>query len=190
MLRELNTQVLIDLGISAHQYIIAMLLLNEHFDHLNEYLNSTNTYKSFDEDLKNLSARTLVRYNPSDIYNYRTITVLPTFMREVAKYDGFEELYNTYPKSVVRPDGKSDYLRRDKRFCKQIYSIVVKDNRDVHEHIMSCLHKELNYRKKNGRAMSYMKRLNKWLSDREWENFEDELHDNSNSGEVYGTTIE
>ena len=62
MLREINTHVLIDLKITAHQYVIAMLLLNEAHDHLDDYLNATGSYRAFEEDLSNLATRSLVTY--------------------------------------------------------------------------------------------------------------------------------
>ena len=191
MLREINTHILIDLKITAHQHIIAMLLLNDAYDHLDEYLKSTNSYNTFEEDLSNLAARTLVSYNPANIHNYKSIVVLPSFMRTVAKYDNFEELYSTYPMKISRPDGSVDYLRKDRRMCKQLYSIVTKGNRDTHEHIMSCLRAELTHRQRSN-SMSYMKRLSTWLPKREWENYADIIDDNiqQNPTEQYGTTIE
>jgi len=191
MLREVNTHILIDLRITAHQHIIAMLLLYEAYDHLEEYLKSTNSYDSFEEDLSNLAARTLVAYNPSNIYNYKSISVLPSFMQKVAKYDNFEELYSTFPMKVSRPDGIVDYLRKDRRLCKQIYSIITKGNRDTHEHIMKCLRTELNHRLSSN-SMGYMKRLSKWLPQREWENYEDVIDDNGllKPTETYGTNLE
>lgn len=198
MLRELNTNILIDLRITAHQYIIAMLLLDKQYDHLEKYLNDTNSYNSFEQDLKNLAARTFVRYNPSNIYSFNSIVVLPPFMKEMGKYDGFEELYNTYPNTVRRPDGKIDYLRRDKPFCKQVYHLIVKDNKHTHDHIIDMLRKELEYKRKQPNGFAYMKRLSKWLSEREWENYETLLVNSSpydytqlNTGEErYGEGIE
>lgn len=167
-----------------------MLLLNEAYDHLDEYLESTNSKEHFKEDLNNLAARSFVSYTPSNITDYKSIVVSPLFMRVVAKYDDFEQLYAMYPVSVTRPDGSVDYLRKDRMLCSKIYSIVVKGNKDSHDHIMRCLNSELNYRKSSG-TMKYMKRLSKWLSQREWENFEDVIDDAPRQiTESYGTTLE
>lgn len=191
MLREINSHVLINLKITAHQFIIMMILLDGSYGHLDEYLKSTNSYETFNEDLSNLAARSFVSYDPSTILDLKSIVVMPSFMQVVAKYNNFDELYATYPSKISRPDGSIDYLRKDRKHCEQVYSIISKGNRDVHEHIMNCLRAELAARRNNN-SMQYMKRLGSWLTKREWENFADIVDNNINIKEVntYGTALE
>jgi hypothetical protein len=191
MLRQLNTDILINLKITAHQYIILILLVNKLYDHLEKYLKESDSYDSLPDDLKRLTQKSLVVYQTEKPYIYKSIAVQPEFLRMLYKDDLFEELYEQFPTSVTRPNGIVDYLRKDKRMCKDIYSIITKDDFVVHNHIMSCLKYELEFRKKNN-EMQWMKRLSKWLSGREWENFEDVIADGSSAKHenTYGTTLE
>jgi hypothetical protein len=191
MLREINSQVLVNLKITAHQFIIMMLVLNEYWGHLEEYLKASNSYENLSEDLKYLADKSFLTYDSSNPHNYKSIVVQPPFMKAIGKDDRFDELYLQYPTRITRPDGSVDYLRKDRRHCEQIYSIITKGSQDVHDHIMSCLRAELDYRHANG-TINYMKRLGNWLSKREWENFEDIVANNIQIKEDnnYGTALE
>ena len=124
-------------------------------------------------------------------YNYKSIVVQPEFLRTLHKDDIFEELLNAFPMKVQRPDGITAFLRKDKRLCKDLYYIITKDDRVKHDHIMLCLATELDYRKKVG-SMQWMKTLSKWLSGKEWENFEDLVADGTSQKQssTYGTHLE
>ena len=168
-----------------------MMLLDGSYMHLKEYLINSNSYDKFNEDLKNLSTRSFVAYDPSNVNDYKSIEVLPPFMQVVAKHNKFDELYATYPSKISRPDGSIDYLRKDRRQCENVYSIITKGNQDVHDHVMACLRTELAYRKNNN-SMQWMKRLGTWITKREWENFAD-IVDNSitlKEDNTYGTALE
>ena len=190
MLRDVNTEVLINLNINAHQFIIAILLMNKYYDHLDKYLIESNSRDTFPNDLRRLTKKSLVAYNKEKPYDYKSIVVQPEFLRTLHKDDIFEELHDAFPIKVQRPDGITAFLRRDKRLCKDLYYIITKDDRVKHEHIMTCLNTELEYRKNNG-SMQWMKTLSKWLSGKEWENFEDLVaNGTSQKQSSYGTHLE
>ena len=191
MLRDVNTEVLINLNINAHQFIIMILLVDKQYDHLDKYLVASNSYDTFLDDLRRLSKKSLVAYPTNKPYIYKSIVVQPEFLRMLYKDDIFEELYYQFPKKATRPDGMVAYLRRDRRLCKDLYYIITKDDRTKHDHILTCLECELKYRKKNN-SMQWMKTLQKWLSGREWENFEDLVADGSLTKQTdsYGTQLE
>ena len=191
MLRDVNTEVLINLNINAHQFIIMILLVDKQYDHLDKYLVASNSYDTFPDDLRRLSKKSLVAYHNDKPYNYKSIVVQPEFLCTLYKDDIFEELYNQFPKKATRPDGMVAYLRRDRRLCKDLYYIITKDDRIKHDHILTCLEYELEYRKRNN-GMQWMKTLQKWLSGREWENFEDLVADGSLTKQTdsYGTQLE
>jgi hypothetical protein len=191
MLRDVNTEVLIKLNITAHQFIIAILLMNKFYDHLEEYLKESDSYDAFPDDLRRLAKKSLVAYYSDQPYKYKNIVVQPEFLTLLFKDDMFAELLDLYPNKVSRPDGMIQYLRRDKRVCKDIYSILTKEDRIIHEHIMNCLKFELQYRKKSN-GMQWMKTLQNWLTGREWENFEDLVADGTslNPKQTYGTNLE
>lgn len=191
MLREVNSHVLVDLKITAHQFMILFMILDGMYAHLDEYLKSNDSYKIFNEDLKKLSELSLLTYDSSNVYNYKAIVVTPSFMKRVAKYDFFDELYTAYPTKISRPDGSVDYLRKDRHYCEQVYSIITKSNPDIHDHIMRCLRAELKQREASG-TINYMKRLSNWITKREWENYADIVDNNTELKEdnTYGTALE
>jgi hypothetical protein len=192
MLRDVNTEVLINLNITAHQFIIAILLMSKQYDHLKKYLEASKSYDTFPDDLKQLSNKSLVTYTESNEYNFKSIVVQPEFIRTLWKDNMFEEIYSIFPIKTTRPDGNVQYLRRDKRLCKDLYSILTKDDRVKHEHIINHLKFEIDYREKTN-SMKWMKTLQNWLSGREWENFEDLVADGSSISKIpintYGTKL-
>lgn len=192
MLRDVNTEVLINLNITAHQFIIAILLMSKQYDHLEKYLKESNSYDALPDDLAQLANKSLITYFKEQEYEFKSIKVQPEFLRTLWKDDMFEEIYSLFPIKTTRPDGVVQYLRRDKRLCKDLYYIITKDDRVKHEHIMEHLKFELEYRTKTN-AMKWMKTLQNWLSGREWENFEDLVADGANISEIpintYGSTL-
>jgi len=121
--------------------------------------------------------------------------ISPTFKELISsKGDLFDELYSEYPVKVIRTNGDVDYLRADRETARRIYALHVKGDKTVHDHIIKCLRFEVKKRYANS-SLNYMKRLNKWLSSREWESYEDEVDDLSsaatrNEGESrYGTEL-
>ena len=191
MLLKVNTEVLINMKITAHQFVIANLLMGKFYDHLVKYLESTNSKDTFQDDLKQLAKASLVAYNKDNSHDLKSIVVQPEFLRTLHKDDIFEELYASFPVKVQRPDGTASFLRRDRRLCKDLYYIITKDDLPTHEHIMSCLRTELEHRKRTN-SMQYMKTLQKWLSGKEWENYEDLIDDGSYSDKhanTYGTHL-
>ena len=191
MLRDVNTEVLINLNINAHQFIIAIMLMNKYYDHLDKYLKESNSLDSFPDDLKRLSSKSLVAYHKNKPYDFKSIVVQPEFLRTLHKDDIFEELHDAFPVKVQRPDGVYAFLRRDRRLCKDLYYIITKDDRMKHEHIMLCLKTELDHRNRTN-SMQYMKTMSNWLSGKEWENFEDLVANGTSQKQSssYGTQLE
>lgn len=192
MLRTINTDVLIMNNISAHHYVILNLLYQKKYDVLDEYLTSSNTYEDFPQEVKYLKSKLLVTFNPDNSpYNYKSILVSSDSIRMLGNYNNFEEIYNIYPVKVRRPDGKENFLRRDRKTCEQLYNVIVKGSRDTHDHIVKCLLFELKDKEANG-SLKFMKTLTNWLSDKEWRNYEDVVDDESYKKEkrLYGDTIE
>jgi hypothetical protein len=97
----------------------------------------------------------------------------------------FDQLILNYPKAVTGPDGMNRFLLSNKEKCKKAYNKICKQSANIHEHIMECLKLELDERIATGK-LGYMKTLWKWLTQREWECYEDITTDNSTQ---YGTTI-
>lgn len=192
MIRQVNTDVLIKHKINAHQFLIVTLLFQQKYDLLDEYLKTSNTYDSLKEDLIHLKESSLIHYNPDlSPYNYKTIMVSIDGINLLGNYNGFEEILNTYPLKVNRPDGKVAFLRQDRKNTEQIYTLIVKGDRSIHDHLVKCLKYEIDERTKTG-SLKFMKTLYNWLADKEWKNYEDVVdYASSKINETkYGETIE
>lgn len=193
MITPLNTDVLIEHKIDGHLYLILVLLFQSKYDLLDDYLKATNTYETFKETLILLKYRDLLYFDEDyfNLFNYSTIKVNEKLVKTLGNISDFEELYNTFPVKVRRPDGKESFLKRDRKTSEQLYSIIIKSNQYDHAHIMKCLKYELE-EKELSNSLGYMKTLSNWLSDREWRNYEDCVENNKHNEKLmlYGTTIE
>lgn len=169
-----------------------IMLKDKFYGHLKDYLTSTNSYDSFPDDLNILAQHTFVAYPEKNRpYAFNTIVVQPEFLQHLHKDDIFDELADAYPVKVQRPDGVYSFLKKDKRLVKDLYYIITKSDRTVHDHIMKCLQTELAHREQTG-GMQWMKTLSKWVQSKEWENFEDLVADGPSLKQtnIYGTQLE
>jgi hypothetical protein len=104
----------------------------------------------------------------------------------------FDEFVEEYPKSVVRSDGTTDYLRTDLKSAKLFYIKATRGLRAAHEHMLACLKLEVEDRTREG-SMKFMPRISKWLNSQGWTTYQDRLLDvNANTvvSTRYGTEIE
>jgi hypothetical protein len=196
MLIDINTDTLLESKLTAHQFMIAWYMLQNKYRDLETYLEQTSNENHVREDLDRLYKLGFLMELSLDPAmapkDYQPTIQFKELFSE--KGDFFKELYNEYPVKVIRPDGMTDYLRADRNSCERIYVHLTRGNKQVHDHIMKCLRYEINKRHSTG-TINYMKRLNKWLSSREWESYEDEVDDLSsaatrNEGEHrYGTEL-
>lgn len=57
----------------------------------------------------------------------------------------------------------------------------------MHEHILSCLRYEIDDKLQTGK-IGYMKTMWKWLTQHEWECYEEQINEQQNA-ELYGATV-
>lgn len=158
-------------GLTAEDYTIASLIKEGKFGLLKTYIELLGN--TFYTSLKRLKKLGYIEYNTvGDIIPVRESKITDKFIELTLKGDSFEEFYDAYPVSTHRPDGKYDYLRRNKIKSKTKYKKVVKNNLMIHDHIMDCLRWEINNREKFG-SMAYMKQMSNWLDNEEWKIVED-----------------
>lgn len=86
----------------------------------------------------------------------------------------FEELKNLFPKEVIRPDGKRDYLKTGLELCEELYTKYLSEGLLSHTEVLKCLEVEINVRNQTGK-MPYIKRFVKWLKVREFEAYQDRV---------------
>lgn len=103
---------------------------------------------------------------------YDTTDTLKSLIGESKDY--FDELYALYPIYAYRPDGTKAFLRSNVNKCRLQYKKIVGKSKATHEHVMQCLNYELTQRLQTDK-LSYMKTMWKWLTNHEWEAFEEQM---------------
>lgn len=101
--------------------------------------------------------------------------------------DYFNEFKILFPTIVYRPDGTKGFLHSNSKKCKDYYNKLIKNDYLKHQHIMDCLKKEIEDKTINGK-MGFMKTMWKWLTNHEWENYEDN-EETIVKEELYGTEL-
>jgi len=196
MLININTDTFIESKINAHQFLIGLYMSQGKWDDLETYLEQTFSVERVNSDLNWLWKKGfLMELTPGLATIPRDYQVSLRFRELISSRDDlFDEFYKEYPVKTIRPDGVVDYLRADKETSRRIYALLTKGDKQVHDHIIKCLRFEVKKRYASSN-LGFMKRMNKWLSSREWESYEDEV-DNSTSAATrndeeirYGTEL-
>lgn len=192
MLITFDTKLLIENKLDAHLFVLLQLIYEKEFDMLGNYLSNVNKRTEFANDITELITTGYLLSFRTEMYDYQNLQTTEKFTKLITGGDPFQELILTYPKSVTRPDGKTDYLLTDLPSAKKIYIKLTNKNKTLHEHVISCLKEEIETREQTN-GMAYMKRLPKWISERGWESYKDQVRDlesvNGNA-QGYGTKIE
>lgn len=185
MILELDTTLLNKLNITLNQLVLLSLVMNTNQKDnqtVHELLSRVN-----EEEIQDLVNRNIIVITKeNDTIIYRVGKQVGTL---ITKYDDmFNELYNTFPAYVTRPDGTKGFLRSNINKCRKEYNRVIGRSRAMHEHIMQCLRYELDDKITTGK-IGYMKTMWKWITQHEWECYEDRLNNTENTEEQYGTTV-
>lgn len=181
-------------GLTADDYTIAMLLKEQKYGMLKDYVKllGNKFYDSIDrlKELRYIDFRGL-----GNIVPVKEIKVTEEFINITLNGDNFEEFYEAFPVKVTRPEGKVDYLRRDKTKCKTKYKRITKNNLMIHDHIMDCLKFDVENRTKR-LNLAYMKQMKNWLDGEEWKMIDDyrqklaeDTLKKAESTNTYGTNI-
>ena len=182
MILELDTSLLKTLNISLNQLVFLSLVMNENQkDHqdIRELLSRVN-----EEEIQDLITRNIIIAEPLyDGIKYNLSSETAQLLRS-NKDSMFDEFYETFPVYVIRPDGTKGFLRANVNKCRKEYNRIIGKSRAMHEHIMQCLKYELDDKTRTGK-LGYMKTMWKWLTQHEWECYEDQL--NVQEDYSYGT---
>jgi len=193
MLLQVDVKDLIYNRITADQYLIAQLLIDNEIELLKQFVSiySNDELKAL-FDRMGRTGLTINNNNPGEMDILKLI-VSPSFKNMSAEGDFFDEFLLSFPPSITRPDGTRDYLRTDITRCRNNYKKITKSKYVIHKHILDCLRFEVMIRNRDG-SLPYMKRLPKWLSTEEWKVYEQRLKDEeANIGKEepgYGNTLE
>ncbi len=188
MIVELDTKLLeLPEEINLNQLVFLSMVLNKN-------------QSTYDQDVRKLVS--LIR---DDEISYLIDKGLITSMErsrsvlyEASKYlkdfmeppkDLFDLFYDMYPIYVLRSDGSKSFLRANKNKCRKLYNIQTGGNKAMCEHLNKCLQYEIDKKMTTGK-MCYMKTMLKWLQDRQWETYDEEMSMTEQTAQnTYGTEL-
>ena len=179
MILELDASLLKTLNLSLNQLVFLSLVMNENqkdYQDIRELLSRVN-----DEEIQDLINRNIILKKPTNTGISYTLTDNTIQLLKSNKDSMFDEFYETFPVYVLRPDGTKGFLRSNVNKCRKEYNRIIGRSRAMHEHIMQCLRYEIDNKMRTGK-IGYMKTMWKWLTQHEWECYEDQL---KNQEEIY-----
>ena len=184
MILELDISLLKTLNLSINQLAFISLVLSENQkDHqdIQELLSRVN-----EEEIQDLIQRNIIitQTMNNGISYQLSDDIINTLQKRNDSM--FDEFYETFPVYVIRPDGTKGFLRANVNKCRKEYNRIVGKSRAIHEHIMDCLRYELDDKMRTGK-LGYMKTMWKWLTQHEWECYEEQLK--IQEEDSYGTNI-
>ena len=189
MIIEINTDSIINKGLTANQLLIAQLIYERNYTILEQF--KTLWPILFEADLDSLIGAGYLRKSGNG--DYRTYLFLTPLLEMCGdNTGGFENLFAAFPVFVIRPDGTKDYLRADKSHSRKLYDKLVGKKKAKQDFVKQCLELELKVRNAENK-LSYMKRLSNWLSTQEWEAWAERLKEDSNlihKEDNYGQSLE
>ena len=186
MILELDTSLLKKFNISINQLVFINLVLSENQNNhqdVHELLSQVS-----DEEIQDLIQRNIIVETITDDNKiYRASEQLA----EVTKSDKesmFDEFYEVFPVYVTRPDGTKGFLRANINKCRKEYNRIIGKSKAMHNHIMACLRYEIDDKMRTGK-IGYMKTMWKWLTQHEWEYYEEQMNLEQQTANSYGTGI-
>ena len=186
MILELDTSLLSRYDLSLNQLVFTSLVLNENQTNnqdIHELLSRVN-----EEEILNLVQRGIIVVTTSDDEQiYSPSKELLEFTKK-GKDSMFDEFYEVFPVYVIRPDGTKGFLRANINKCRKEYNRIIGKSLAMHEHIMNCLKYEIDDKMRTGK-IGYMKTMWKWLTQHEWECYEEEITEQPTTENLYGTGV-
>lgn len=173
MILELDTFLLNKFNLSINQLVFISLVLNGNqinSQDIHELLSRVN-----EEEIQELINRNIVVVTTSDnnkIYS-PSEELLETIKKD--RESMFDEFYEVFPVYVIRPDGTKGFLRANVNKCRKEYNRIIGKSKAMHEHVMACLRYEIDNKMQTGK-IGYMKTMWKWLTQHEWECYEEQMN--------------
>lgn len=185
MVLELDTSLFDKFNISINQAVFLTLVLNA------DQNNNQNIHKFLsrisEDDIQELVNNNIITVNTS---GDNKIYSLSESSKELLKEDKtwFDEFYEVFPVYVMRPDGTKGFLRSNINKCRKEYNKIVGKSKAMHEHIMYCLHREIENKMMTGK-LGYMKTMWKWITQHEWEVIEEQTIVEPSIENIYGAEL-
>ena len=173
MILELDTSLLNKFSISINQLVFISLVLNDNQinnQDIHELLSRVN-----EEEIQDLIQRNIIVVTISDDNKiYSPSKELLDFIKK-NEQSMFDEFYEVFPIYVTRPDGTRGFLRSNVNKCRKEYNRIIGKSKAMHEYILSCLRYEIDDKLQTGK-IGYMKTMWKWLTQHEWECYEEQMN--------------
>lgn len=187
MILEIDTSILDRIPeLSINQLVFISLVLNDNqikSQDIHKLLSRVN-----EEDIQGLIQRNVITETVSDGNKiYSPSEELLTQLKK-DEQSMFDEFYETFPVYVTRPDGTKGYLRSNINKCRKEYNRIIGKSKAMHEHIMDCLKFEIDDKIRTGK-IGYMKTMWKWITQHEWESYEDQMQEQQQNQDIYGGTV-
>jgi hypothetical protein len=98
------------------------------------------------------------------------------FIKDVDFDKLFEELKNTYPKSIKNAFGARRILHTDMNRCRKLYKDTIRKDIDKHNLILKCIKLYIKD-KKDGNSLEFIQALPAFLHQRNWEAYVEEANE-------------
>lgn len=192
MILEIDTSLLKTIGdINLNQLVFLTLVLDNN-QKSNQGVAAIVSLVS-DAEVQELINRDLIIKQETEMgIAYIQTDKLSSITKE--KMDPFDEFYEIYPTQVIRPDGTSDFLKKNKNNCRKKYNSILGRSKAkrilIHQHLIDCLNYELEDKTRTGK-LGYLKTMWKWLTTAEWENSEEQMKASETiiNTQIYGTKL-
>ena len=185
MILEIDTSILDRIPtLSINQLVFLTLVLND-IKTINQDIQRLLSLVN-EEEIQELETQGLISIQ----YDRDTQVISKTEkLEELLKEDKamFDMFYDQFPVYVMRPDGAKGFLRANVNKCRKEYNRIIGKSKAMHEHIMDCLKYEIDERMRTGK-IGYMKTMWKWLTQHEWECYEEQMNLEQQTANSYGTT--
>ena len=186
MILEIDTSILDRISdLSMNQLVFLTLVLSDN-QTINQDIQKLLSLVN-EEEIQELESRGLIATSTVD---NTTVIKKTEKLEELLKEDKamFDMFYDQFPVYVMRPDGTKGFLRANVNKCRKEYNRIVGKSKAMHEHIMDCLKYEIDERMRTGK-IGYMKTMWKWLTQHEWECYEEQMNLEQQTANSYGTGI-
>ena len=172
MILEIDTSILDRIeNLSINQLVFLTLVLSD-IKNINQDIQKLLSLVN-EEEIQELETQGLIsiQYNRDTQVISKTEKLEKLLKEDKAMFDMF---YDQFPVYVMRPDGTKGFLRANVNKCRKEYNRIIGKSKAMHEHIMDCLKYEIDVRMRTGK-IGYMKTMWKWLTQHEWETYEEQM---------------
>lgn len=192
---EIDLNLIKSYNLTLDEFVLLYLMRMKHYGKVRNFFTEESKLRTLLDKLVLRGHLKIMELGDPDVLGEYSIGVYPRYL------DSFvdkmvQELIDTYPQKVTRPDGNIDYLRSNVKIIKEQYKKLIKENREKHEFIIRCLKYQIKQFTNTGK-LPYMKRLTKWLENEEWREYEDRIINEGGdeiltetSNDIYGNLID